>query len=177
MAGERDSDYLAGVPVMTSGDIPLLLAIDDDPDQLALVRVAALRAGGLRVMTAESAQEAMIQLQARESMRLPPPDLVLTDLKMPGIDGLELMRALRTRPGLHGLPVLFLTSSNYNRDRIMAHLAGADGFFQKPVRFGDLVAIMKVLPSYVMQGSAAEAGAPAEASVALGPPAPLPPHG
>jgi two-component system, sensor histidine kinase and response regulator len=136
---------------MNSGAVPLVLVIDNDPDQLMLVRQAAARAGGLRIMSAESGTEALAQLEARESMRLPYPDLVLTDLKMPDMSGLEFMRVLRTRTETSNVPVLFLTSSGYNRDRILVHLAGAGAFFEKPIRFGDLVAMMKVLPSYVPQ--------------------------
>ena len=144
---------------MNPGESPLLLIIDDDPDQLALARLAAQRAGGMRVMAAESGAEALIQLQARAEMNLAPPDLVLTDLKMPDINGLELMQTVRSRPETQNVPVIFLTSSAYNRDRILAHMAGADGFFQKPIRFGDLVGLMKALPSYVpVSRATADAG-------------------
>jgi len=147
MAPDDRRGYLERL--MNSGDLPLVLVIDDDPDQLNLVRQAVARAGGLRIMTAESGSEALTQLEARESMRLPAPDLVLTDLKMPDMTGLEFMRVFHARPDRMHVPVLFLTSSAYNRDRILVHMAGADGFFQKPIRFGDLVAMMKVLPSYI----------------------------
>ncbi len=147
MAPEDRRSYLQ--PPMNSGDVPLVLVIDDDPDQLALVRQAATRAGGLRIMTAESGAEALVQLDAREAMRLPYPNLVLTDLKMPDMNGLEFMRTFHERPGMMNVAVLFLTASGYNRDRILVHMAGAEGFFQKPVRFADLVALMKVLPSYI----------------------------
>lgn len=148
---------------MNPGELPLLLIIDDDPDQLALARLAALRAGGLRVIEAESGPEALIQLQARADTQLAPPDLVLTDLKMPEINGVELMRLIRHRPEMRDVPVIFLTSNVYNRDRIVAHIAGADAFFQKPIHFADLVALMKVLPAYVPLASRkpAVAGEPA----------------
>lgn len=68
---------------------------------------------------------------------------------MPDMTGLEFMRAFHDRPDRMHVPVLFLTSFIFNRDRIRAHLAGADGFFQKPIRFDELVAMMKVLPSYL----------------------------
>lgn len=133
-----------------------MLVIDDDPDYLALVRRAAARAGGLRIMTAEGGPEALAQLKARETMQLPSPDLFLTDLKMPDTTGLELMRTLHERPGMMNVPVLFLSASGYNRDRILVHMAGAEGFFQKPIRFADLVALMKLLPSYIPPQPAAD---------------------
>lgn len=154
MAPDDRRGYLD--PLMNSGDVPLLLVIDDDPDQLTLVRQAATKAGGLRLTTAESGMEALTQLEARESMQLPSPDLVLMDLKMPHMGGLEFMRLLRERPTMMRVPVVFLTSSGYNRDRVLVHMAGAEGFFQKPIRFGELVALMKVLPSYLSQHPEAE---------------------
>jgi CheY-like chemotaxis protein len=130
---------------MQPGDIPFILIIDDDPDQLALVEQAAMRAGGFRVMTAESGSEALTQLQTVE----PLPDLVLTDLRMPDMNGVEFMQRARRLPGMADVPMIFLTSSGYNRDRILVHMAGGDGFYQKPIRFSELVAFMKVLPSHI----------------------------
>jgi len=132
---------------MNLGDLPLVLVIDDDPDQLDLARVAAHRAGGIRSMGAESGAEAMILLDARRAMRLPAPDLVLTDLKMPEMSGLELIEALRKRPEMKDVPVFFLTSTAYDPDREHAHVAGAAGFFQKPIHFSGLVALMQALAS------------------------------
>lgn len=134
---------------MQPGELPLILVIDDDPDQLALVRIAALRAGGLRILTAESGHEAIVQLQARAKSNLPPPDLVLTDLKMPQMNGVELMQRIRSEENLGDVPVIFLTSAIYNRDRILAHMAGANAFFEKPVLFPEFVNMLKALPAYL----------------------------
>jgi CheY-like chemotaxis protein len=151
-------------PTMNFGDVPLLLVIDDDPDQLALMRHAAARAGQWRIMTAESGAEALVQLDARQSMQLPSPDLVVTDLKMPGMTGLDLMRALHARPDTMNVPVLFLSASGPQRDRRLVHSAGAKGFFLKPIRFGDLVGILRILPSYLPHPSESEIGNPAVAT-------------
>lgn len=148
MAKLRSGGYLSARR-MNSGDLPLLLIIDDDPDQLALARVAALRAGGMRVMTAESGAEALIQLQAREASGRRPPDLVLTDLKMPNMNGLDLLHTLRERDDMHAVPILFLTTSAYPRDRQKAEVEGAAGFFQKPMHFDELVGLMRSLPDYL----------------------------
>lgn len=146
---------------MNLGDLPLVLVVDDDPDQLDLARVAANRAGSVRIMGAESGAEAIILLDARRAMRLPVPDLVLTDLKMPEMNGIQLMQAVRERPDMKDVPVFFLTSTAYNRDRIVAHIAGAEGFFQKPIQFNGLVALMQTLPGRVSARGEIPAAAPA----------------
>ncbi len=133
---------------MNLGDLPLVLVIDDDPDQLDLARLAAGRADGIRCIGAESGAEAMILLDARRAMRLPAPDLILTDLKMPEMNGLELIKALRERPEMIDVPVYFLTSTAYERDRQHTQVAGAAGCFQKPIQFGGLVGLMRTLKSH-----------------------------
>ncbi len=134
---------------MSSGDLPLLLIIDDDPDQLALARVAALRAGVMRVITAESGAEALIHLRAREALGRRPPDIVLTDLKMPNMNGIDLLHNLQALDGMHGVPIIVLTTSTYPRDRLKLEAEGAAGFFQKPMHFDELVALMRSLPDYL----------------------------
>ena len=135
------------VPYQTPGDVPLVLIIDDDPDQRALACMAISRAGGLRVMTAQSGSEAQCALQSRKAAGLPPPDLVITDLKMPVMNGLEVMHVFRERDDMRQTPVVFLTSAGHPRDLLAVKAAGADGVFQKPMHFDELVALMRSLAS------------------------------
>jgi two-component system cell cycle response regulator DivK len=62
-----------------------------------------------------------------------PPDLVLMDLQLPGIDGTEALRRLRSHPSSRGIPVVAVTALAMREDREQAHAAGFDGFVQKPI--------------------------------------------
>ena len=81
-----------------------VLAVDDDPDILAVVALALRTLGGLNVVTAPSGSEGLVV------MRKGGLDLVLLDVMMPGIDGLETLQAMRDDPALKSLPVVLMTA-------------------------------------------------------------------
>lgn len=81
-----------------------VLAVDDDPDILAVVGLALRTLGGLDVVTAPSGTDALALL-AKEQF-----DLVLLDVMMPGIDGLETLQAIRENPATCHLPVVLMTA-------------------------------------------------------------------
>jgi CheY-like chemotaxis protein len=81
-----------------------VLAVDDDPDILAVVALALRTLGGLDVITAASGAEAL-GLLGRETV-----DLVLLDVMMPGIDGLETLAAMQGNPALRHIPVVLMTA-------------------------------------------------------------------
>ena len=100
-------------------------------DDTAVVRElerSILEEAGYRVRTAADGQAALAALAHS------PADLVVTDVEMPGRDGLELTRAIRAEPGLAGLPVVVVTSRAGDADRRLAMEAGADAYLVK----GDL---------------------------------------
>ena len=134
---------------MNSGDRPLLLIIDDDPDQLGLNELAALRAGGFHVITAEGATDAFQQIAARLLAHLPVPDLIVSDLKMPEVNAIELTHKLRQHAAMRHVPVVLLTTSIYSGDHKAALAAGVVEVFQKPIHFPELVEIMRGLPAYL----------------------------
>jgi len=78
----------------------------------------------------------------------PLPDLLLLDLKLPGFSGLEILRWVRSQPGLAGLRVVVLTSSDELRDVNDAYRLGANSFLMKPYDFEDLVHLAKVIHEY-----------------------------
>jgi len=78
----------------------------------------------------------------------PLPDLLLLDLKLPGYSGLEILRWLRAQPGLAGLRVVVLTSSEQLKDVNDAYRLGANSFLMKPYDFEDLVHLAKVIQEY-----------------------------
>src|SRR5947207_5507911 len=105
---------------MNTGDI---LLVDDDPDLLRLISLR-LMSVGYRVRTADSGETALAALA------LARPGLVITDLKMPGIDGMQLFEAIhREHPAL---PVIILTAHGTIPDAVSATQRGVFGFLTKP---------------------------------------------
>lgn len=81
-----------------------VLAVDDDPDILSVVELALRTLGGLDVVTASSGTEALTIL-TKDTF-----DIVLLDVMMPGIDGLETLQAIRSNPRTSDLPVVLMTA-------------------------------------------------------------------
>ncbi len=82
----------------------------------------------------------------RESYLLP--DLVLLDLKMPGIDGFEVLRQIKSTAGLKRLPVIILTSSKEEGDRAMSYDNGANSYLVKPVSFEGFLDVVRTIGDY-----------------------------
>jgi CheY-like chemotaxis protein len=98
--------------------------VDDSPSQRALLE-AWLKAAGYEVTTSVNGQEALA------AVRSSPPELVLTDLSMPIMDGLVLCRTLKTTPDTAHLPVILFTRMDDARDALGGLTAGADAFVRK----------------------------------------------
>lgn len=117
-----------------------VLAVDDDPDSLALLR-RVLEGRGARVITASSAAEALELLQAER------PDVLLSDIGMPGMDGYELIRRVRSLDPEAGgrVPAAALTAFARPEDRTRAMLAGYQMHATKPIRPAELMALVASL--------------------------------
>jgi two-component system response regulator len=123
---------------------PHILLVEDNPDDEELTRVAfaeAKVANQLEVV--RDGQEALDYLfaegahAARDAADLP--QLVLLDLKLPKLDGLEVLRRLRADPRTQLLPVVILTSSTEEQDLLGGYRNGANSYVRKPVDFGQFV--------------------------------------
>jgi two-component system, OmpR family, response regulator len=108
-----------------------ILVADDDPWILKMV-ADLLAARGHDVRTATDGQDALALAEERT------PELIVTDVWMPRMDGFTLIRTLRTRPKLAFVPVLFLTSDATAPSRMKGFQLGADEYITKPFRFDDL---------------------------------------
>src|SRR5215471_1835180 len=125
-------------------DRALILLVEDNADDAALLRRAFIKA---RVMNplhlARTAEEAIAYLggsgKYANRSEFPLPSLVLLDLKMPGMDGFDVLRWIRQQPGLNLLRVVVLTSSDSMRDVNHAYQLGANSFLVKPVYFNRVV--------------------------------------
>lgn len=78
----------------------------------------------------------------------PLPRLVLLDLKLPGIDGFEILRQIKTAPVLKRLPVIILTSSKEDGDRILSYDRGANSYLVKPVSFEGFLEVVRQIKGY-----------------------------
>jgi two-component system, cell cycle response regulator DivK len=106
-------------------DEPILI-VDDNPTNLKLARVL-LTGEGYAVRTAADAEEALSVLETYR------PRLILMDLQLPGMDGLELTRRLKADPELGSIVILALTAYAMKGDDDKALAAGCDGYIAKPI--------------------------------------------
>jgi DNA-binding response OmpR family regulator len=109
-----------------------ILVVDDDRDVAQSIELA-LRRHEFRVTLAYSGVEALKTLHRYR------PDLVILDVMMPGMSGLEVCRRMRIDPNLADLPVIFLTARGQARDRIEGFKAGADDYIGKPFILEELL--------------------------------------
>lgn len=103
-----------------------ILIIDDNPLNLKLEK-RILELEGYQVLTASNAQEAFRVLQFFQ------PLLILMDLQMPAVDGIELTRSMKMDPRHQGIPILIFSSNDQKGDEQKAKAAGCDGYFHKPI--------------------------------------------
>lgn len=120
---------------------PRILVVDDEPSISGFIR-RGLIFEGYAVETVADGREALKQVRDN------PPDLLLLDLMLPGIDGIEICRRIRSAEeaeGLPPLPVLMLTARDAVSDRVIGLEAGADDYLVKPFAFEELVARVRAL--------------------------------
>lgn len=115
-----------------------LLVVDDEPNLLRAV-AACLKTENYEVTTARSGQEALLQLA--EAV----PDLIISDIRMPGMDGYKLARQLRGSPRTSLVPIVFLTAKDQTADRIEGFRAGIDAYLTKPFEPDELIAVVNAI--------------------------------
>ncbi len=130
-----------------------ILLVEDSEDDVFFMERAMKLAGGKTVMKiAKDGQAAVDYLGgAREfadRKQYPMPTLVLLDLKLPKVPGLEVLRWIRARPELQTLPVIILTSSGERADLERGYRLGANSFMVKPSESDDLLGLAKCLSDY-----------------------------
>lgn len=121
---------------------PVLVA-EDDPNDVFLLRRAFQKAGVANpIVVVRNGQEAIDYLNGEAA---PPnrPALFFLDLKMPLMDGFDVLVWLRARPATKNMPVIVLTSSNQEKDIEQARQLGADDYRVKPQQFEDLIQIVQ----------------------------------
>jgi DNA-binding NarL/FixJ family response regulator len=112
-----------------------LLLVDDEPNLLRAV-AACLRGEGYEVDTARSGEEALVHVAQRL------PDLIVSDIRMPHMDGYAFARQLRGNPRTGLIPIVFLTAKDESAERIAGIRSGVDAYLTKPFEPDELLAVI-----------------------------------
>lgn len=134
-------------------DGSLILVVEDRADDVFIILRSFEKAGLTNpVQVVRSGEEALAYLQGdgkfSKRAEFPLPGLVVLDLKLPGIDGFEVLTWIRQQDGMRGLPVVVLTVSNHIRDVTRAYQLGANSFFVKELDLHGSVNFGKLLQEY-----------------------------
>ena len=116
--------------------MPYVLAVDDEPNIVRLMQVN-LEKHGYRVETASNGAQALAKIRTHC------PDLLVSDVMMPEMDGFELLANIRRDPSLADLPVIMLTAKAQDRDVMEGYRTGADMYLTKPFNPAELIAFAK----------------------------------
>jgi CheY-like chemotaxis protein len=137
---------------MLSTEIEILV-VEDNPSDLELT-LRALKEQNLcnRIQIARDGEEALDYIFCREKFANKRPDelprVILLDLKLPLVDGLEVLRQLRADPRTHHVPVVVLTASTEERDVVESYALGVNSYISKPVDFDQFRDAMRVIGLY-----------------------------
>jgi len=122
---------------------PKILVVEDNPLNMKLINVI-LNSEGVEVLEAETAEEGIEICQTDQ------PDLVLMDIQLPGMDGLEATRIIKNNKQLNHMPVVALTAHAMEGDEEKAYEVGFDGYITKPI---DTDTFMESVRSYLEPGT------------------------
>ena len=130
-------------------ELKRILLVEDTPNDVELT-LAALEENNLanEVIVVRDGAEALDYLYKRGVFKLRAhghPAVVLLDLKLPKVDGLEVLQQVKTDPELRSVPVVMLTSSREEQDLVASYHLGVNAYVVKPVDFGEFVAALKEL--------------------------------
>ena len=110
-----------------------ILLVDDTPDNLRLLsQILSERQYRVRAVTSGE--------RALESVQLVPPDLILLDIRMPGMDGFEVCRALKENQKTQNIPVIFISALDDVADKVQAFAVGGVDYITKPFQYEEVVA-------------------------------------
>src|SRR5687767_13131781 len=130
---------------------PVLFYVDDDSNDLLLFEDACREAKAcFQLETANDGEEAMAYLQKITDAEVPSPcpALVMLDIKMPRINGFEILEWIRKRADFKSLPVVIFTSSKHEVDIKKAYEIGANSYLVKTVDFKELIRIIQAIDQY-----------------------------
>ena len=141
-----------------------ILLVEDNADDVALTLRAFMRSHVMNtIAVARDGIEALDYLFGRDAHAdragAPLPTLIILDLKLPKLDGLGVLKAIRADERTRLLPVVILTSSKEEQDLISGYSLGANSYVRKPVDFAEFVEAVKVLGIYWLMMNQSPPGA------------------
>jgi CheY-like chemotaxis protein len=125
----------------------ILLVEDNQGDEVLTLRALKKNNVANEVVVARDGAQALTLLHG-DGARPSPPTVVLLDLKLPKVDGLEVLKAIRSDPRTSLIPVVILTSSKEEQDLVAGYTQGANSYIRKPVDFNQFVEAVKHLGLY-----------------------------
>ncbi len=134
-------------------ELAKILLVEDNPMDVILT-LDAFKEAKLKnkIYVARNGEEALDYLFGRNQFsnreNFPIPTLILLDLKMPGIDGFEVLRQIKSTEKLKRIPVIILTSSKEEADRALSYDIGANSYLLKPVAFNGFIEVVKKIDDY-----------------------------
>ena len=130
-------------------DDKTILLVEDNPDDIVLTERALKKANVMnKLVVAHDGVEALDYFFGPGSDSNARPQVILLDLKLPRVDGLEVLRRLRSSERTKLLPVVVLTSSNEERDMVSSYDLGANSYVRKPVNFTQFAEAVRQLGLY-----------------------------
>jgi len=130
-------------------EVPYIIIIEDNDADILLTREALKEVG--KPVKAEFFNTGLKVLDWIKNSDLPAfirPHFILLDINMPGIDGLELLKRIKTEPRLASIPVIVFSNSNSHRDVIQSYQNGANSFVKKPLDYDDFVILLAQITHY-----------------------------
>ena len=152
--GSRTPPRAAGIPALTAGAARALegarstarIAVVDDEEAIRETLIEALEQNGFETLGYENGRTGL------DGVRRDPPDLVLLDVNMPGLDGIEVCRRLRADSTTARIPVVMLTGLSSEADQLLGYDVGADDYVNKPWSQRALVARIRAVLRRVQPG-------------------------
>lgn len=135
------------------GEAIVILVVEDDPAHVEIIRrnFEASRLAN-RLISVEDGQAALDYLnrkgQYNDETKFPMPNLILLDLRLPKVDGLEVLRIIKLDPAVNKIPVVILTTSAAEADMVKAYEHHANSFLIKPVDFSQFSKLMDTFGYY-----------------------------
>lgn len=131
----------------------VILLVEDNPDHVLII-TRALKANNIvnEVRVAEDGQEAMDYLYHQgnyaDAVSAPRPGLILLDIKLPKLDGFEVLHRIKQDQSLKSIPVIMLTSSEQEVDIAKSYMGGANSYVSKPIQFAEFLEKVSKLELY-----------------------------